>query len=365
MPTKRCCCRTIPCLLLTDNFNRADSSDLGSDWEIISGSPEITSNVCEMTAGEMIATVVRNPGSRRGSFILPLKTTGSGPWEVEIWMNYGDGVNHQVASVEWSSTEMTMTVGGQTRTIDNVDVGQPPELIWGLSSVDYYVLQVSMTNRLFYVSFSGDEGGASVWDHEFVMPTAGGGRVAIKVISGTVQLCPNVGGETALEFYRHFDDDQTCPDYACECTPAGTPAGDRRWKPWRTRIDFYSDDGAGLGCDVFNGGYLIFEIAEDGGTEPGGNTWRCVEGEIDFVSYGYGTGNEVEYYCGTPTSFLAINFNPVDCTISDGLSALAVDSCDPFSITFETVETTDITTPCNPCVDSLGSFYAIMTDATP
>lgn len=60
MPPRFCCCVT-GCDIASDNFNRADSSSLGSDWVEISGDWEIASNKLVVPTAGIIRNVAVNP----------------------------------------------------------------------------------------------------------------------------------------------------------------------------------------------------------------------------------------------------------------------------------------------------------------
>lgn len=354
------CCTPLECTLLSDSFDRADSSTIGPGWVTVDGSPAIVSSELSMTAGDKVATTAGN-ASHRGVTTLSFRTTGSGPWSVEITLNYGT-INECVATLSFSDTSCTLTTGTQTRTIDDVNVGQRDNLLWRRSDNDEYFLEVALTNHLFWINFGAsatatDGSYVAVWDSDFTLPTSGAGRMAIEVIAGSIAI-------SGVLWSRHNDDLAGCPDAACECTPPGTLAPDRRFIPWRTRMDFFSDDGSGLGCDIFNDGYLIFENAIEGGTGlAGDNIWDCVSGSMAGEAYGYGSANPaISWRCGTPNTIDSFPFSPVDC--SGEIQSGTIDSCDPLVVTYDTHVFDDITSPCNPCVDSLGTYYAVMTDAT-
>lgn len=74
MPTKRCCCGSRNCLLGEDDFNRADSTNVGSKWSEVSGGWEIQSNQLVCTSAGILATTICHPSwATRGSFKASFK----------------------------------------------------------------------------------------------------------------------------------------------------------------------------------------------------------------------------------------------------------------------------------------------------
>lgn len=369
MATKRCCCSLPDCLVLDESFDRADSTDLGENWTVVTGSPEIASNELVMGAGDQVATTVGN-SLRRAVLFIPFRATGSGSWDFDVILNYGAGTTVN-CNVYFDATDVQLTANGKVRAENNADYGQPSNLIWSLADNSTYILEVCCTHRLLYMQLKHYDPSTincdiPVWDHEFDLPTSGTGLMSLKVNSGDFQFAYNDGGTSYnIQYYRHFDDNtiEQCLDYGCECTPAATTAPSRRWVPWRTRVDIFSDDGTGNGCDLYNGGYLLFYAVQSGGSDKTVR-WECYSGLVGGVSYGYGTPNPVAYFdCSPGGTTLAVVWNPVDCAIMTEFSSDTIE-CEPFEVTYNTVETPDITSPCYPCVDFLGSFYAVMTDDT-
>jgi hypothetical protein len=66
--TKRCCCSSFPCLLGTDTFDRADSSDPGPQWHIVSGTGAIVSGQLHVS-GVVATTICHPPSHTNGSWV--------------------------------------------------------------------------------------------------------------------------------------------------------------------------------------------------------------------------------------------------------------------------------------------------------
>ncbi len=359
MPPRFCCCEPLECDLLIDDFTRADSTSLGDEWVEVTGNSSIVSNAMLIEDSAKVASVIGN-ASHRGTIVFTWETPATGTAEIAVTLNYG-GASPVTVYVAITDDDLTLIAGTQTRIIDNVNIGQNSQLLWARDSNDRYVVQACLTNNLLYVQCYTEDvsvKGGAVWDHEYTLPATGDGRLAIEAVSSDA-IIDNLG------FRRHYDDNTECPDYCCECTPSGTLQPDRRWYPWKTRVDFFSDDGTGMGCDIFNGGYLSFYNAVAGGTELGSYRWECYDGLMAGVNYGYGSGQPLHFFdCTGVGGGLVISFNPEDCGIQDILAPEEEGVvCDPFSVTYQEISTTD-PHQCHPCVDSAGSWYAVMTDDT-
>lgn len=353
MPPRRCCCGDVECLILLDNFGR--NVDPDPNWETISGSPVYSGTDLTLDAGDKVATYATNTSSTRGVASVVFTGTGS-PCMIKVTLNYGD-VDECVATATINDTTLYLEAGAQSRTIDDTSPsGKSTQLIWQRSSTDQYIVQVALTNNMFYIRLYGNDGdprGGAVWDHQFTRPTTGDRRLAIECTAGTVVIN---GADGGVEYYRHYHDKSDCPDYGCHCEDAW-------YVPWKTRVDFFSTDGEGLGCDAFDGGYLLFESAVDGGDEEGSNRWECVDGLLASVGYGYGTAQNPFFECnlilGSP---FTISFSPYLCFVTDTLATTSY-TCNPFVVNYQLIISDDIPY-CEGCVDGIGTYYGIMTDDT-
>lgn len=73
MPPRKCCC-SFDCLLASDDFNRADSSDLGTDWYEHSGAWSIVSGQLIGGTPGILATRICHPSTTPlGSFVAVFK----------------------------------------------------------------------------------------------------------------------------------------------------------------------------------------------------------------------------------------------------------------------------------------------------
>lgn len=72
-----CCCGT-NCTLFFDDFNRADSSSLGSDWTETAGNWTITSNKLQITTANAVCTSTYSPGGENVSISATVHGTASG-----------------------------------------------------------------------------------------------------------------------------------------------------------------------------------------------------------------------------------------------------------------------------------------------
>lgn len=77
MAPKLCCCG---CYLGDDNFDRADSSDPGPKWHIVSGTGAIVSNTIEVD-GNVATKICHPPQYEYGSWIVHMKLVGLRTWD--------------------------------------------------------------------------------------------------------------------------------------------------------------------------------------------------------------------------------------------------------------------------------------------
>lgn len=96
--SRRCCGCDRPCLIFGDDFNRGDSTNLGSDWEEVAGDSEIIGNELSMPAGAVVMATTAAP-------------TLTHTADVKATMKaYVTGDKYRVR-VEWSEADDTFLFG--------------------------------------------------------------------------------------------------------------------------------------------------------------------------------------------------------------------------------------------------------------
>ena len=118
----RCCLST--CVIHTDDYNRANSTNLGADWDETVGDSKILDNqlVTPADANAMVLSTLRNTVSGRAVdsvHILPVN--GDKP---QIVVNSDvTGTNFQYVEAHCTTASLVLKAGGQTRTYTAVDHG--------------------------------------------------------------------------------------------------------------------------------------------------------------------------------------------------------------------------------------------------
>lgn len=93
-----CCCSN--CTYFSDNFDRADSSNLGSDWTEVAGGWEIVSNtlVTSDNAAVLVGTV-EQPLAEPNTLVTVTATVSTNGCPVRIILDYQDSSNYWFAEV--------------------------------------------------------------------------------------------------------------------------------------------------------------------------------------------------------------------------------------------------------------------------
>lgn len=118
---RRCCCGD--CTQFSDNFNRANSSDIGSDWSEESGNWSISSNKLVAAAAGAIATTQVSLTLPYVIFVTARATSASDEAKV-IW-NYVDTDNYTYLHVTFDSSSrwrIFKRVAGVETSLDFVNV---------------------------------------------------------------------------------------------------------------------------------------------------------------------------------------------------------------------------------------------------
>ena len=139
MGPRRCCCNA-PCRIGEDDFNRADSTDPGIKWHIISGEWAINSNqLVATTPGQLATTICHPPPYLKGSYVARVDLIGMSDGSVsewEVWIGDPDGPDYSV-TVSHNSGASTATLSLFDRvglihaeTYSGVSTDQELQICW-------------------------------------------------------------------------------------------------------------------------------------------------------------------------------------------------------------------------------------------
>lgn len=208
---RRCCCQR-GCTIFEDDFNRSDSTSLGSGWEEVSGDWQIVSGeLRELSGTGIVITTKEHPkDSHTGIWrvVVPLLLSGG---TVRLLVNYvpEDGVGgveeYRYLEVSYVSTEECRLAIGES--VDGVDTE------WDYVTVplaEDMTLMVCMNNNAMYGSVSSKPG----WVLQECDITDNGGRK-----SGLENLSGSGTDGIFDDFYweENYETNTACPTCACDC----------------------------------------------------------------------------------------------------------------------------------------------------
>ena len=366
MSRRRCCCGCR--VWVNDEFDRADSTKLGEDWEEVVGDWEIQTGhlvpvLLDPTA--IVLTTSRNP-SRRGVTYGGFTLLGAGPWQIRFLLNSNaDATSFQFVDFSCDELECTLTAGTVGKSYDT-DVGlngdlvecKPGPWVWNGASGEEFYFQACLVEGLLhfwvvgqttvpptYRQFSG-----CVWDIDITLNSLGNGYAGIQVLSGGVKF-------DRVVYTSHDRDspepDPNCPDCSCLCGAVGSSEG-YGYMPFRVRFDFFAD----ADCPCIDGGYLIFEPMMCGVELNALEAWVCVEADLcggNHTWHTSGPGDAARLDCRDSTEG---NFAVIITICQADITPPTSIDCSPFSMRY------DWTAPAEGCdeCDPSATFYAIATE---
>jgi hypothetical protein len=341
--SRRCCCER-PCLIVEDDFNRGDNTDLGAKWNEISGDWQISGNTLTEagTANALVINNTSNPSSGRGVVSINIYPVDGAKYRVVL--NYLNPTDYQWVEAYCTTASLVLTAGSETRTYaaaDGWDITNPDSDLAIKAIVDNGLLYIQVTQ----LGFQG-----AVWDNTV---TLGTGRKA-----GLMNGAATVLTFDGFFYYQHYLDNSNCPDLVCWCTKSD---GSRHYIAWKLQIDYYSDDAppCPTTCECFNGGQGVLEW------DASAEAWIAVSGSNACGAFPISgsDGDRPKIWCGQS---IVTNWR-LDgpcCCDSDVCTEKPASTlvCDPFSVRWNyTVVAPDLT--CVICGEEYtGTYYAIATE---
>jgi len=355
---RRCCC-VEGCIILQDDFDRDNSTDLGSQWTEVSGDWEIdTDQLVEAgTTNARIVTTAKN-------------TSGRGYVDVKIYPNSGDkfrillnsdstATAYQYVEAHCTTASLILTAGGETRTYtaaDGWNINELPIMMSGCVTDGCLYVQVS------HLGFDG-----CVWDNTVTVSDSR--RHAGLMNGGSSELTWD-----DFIYRQHEQDDPDCPDCTCFCTYYDDEGHPQRYYPhWKLKIDWYSEfclyDGTCADLEYDCSEAVWFGVSGFIGTTPvpqgsgPGTTPKVVCGEDDRCSWTLTLpggeccdGNNAASGCPT---------GPDGCS-DIGAEAFVCGNSSTFAVRWDIETIGDLSCPPNCGVDPMdsGGWYGIMTEGS-
>lgn len=339
MPTKRCCCPG-DCLITSDDFDRANSTDIGSDWEEMSGDWDIFSNKlrCFDPAG-----VVRNKAQNPYSDNQVVRAR---------IMDYVDGAKYRLlVHLDDTGTEYYY---GEWHYVDSsamyVRVG---------SSVDGSLCEIGPILPIpegTTCEVSITEGGQLCVQDLASRCTVCVSPKAYEVYTGLAAGSAVVATFDDYEFYAHKADIDECP--SCDCSCDGKCIPDDLTATYENLnqcpdLDDYSVSLKNSGPTKFGADWYQDPAADCPGSIP-----ETLELVMKCTGGGTSIGN------------LQLEFLQGSATPSSALADPSVSTCDPISLRFGPFSYGNIsgggfpTTCCGgaPGADEESTFYVWVTE---
>ena len=109
--SRRHCPGCCLCLILEDDFDRTDNTNLGSDWAEVLGDSDIFSNTLRIPAGGLVVTTYEHSDTRMVVYAkFPTTPVGSKP---RIIVNYLDEDNYLFAELDIQSPNTFLSVNSR------------------------------------------------------------------------------------------------------------------------------------------------------------------------------------------------------------------------------------------------------------
>jgi len=228
-----CCCSSL-CLIDNDDFNRADSTNLGTKWSEVSGAWEISNNHLKMvTEGPVITTnrsAIKGSDSQYNVVVeFQLVNIGTGPGQTS---DFGIIVGYQNANnFDWVRI-----------TYDGADLW--PSLIHRVAGVD--TVAMDKTTHTQGVAFTPDAPDGTTWRgqicyarSDWTIDVWGGSESPWTMCGGGAASQPATLGIVGFlrgefddwVYYRHWESDKTCDSCSCWCSNPSDPNNDYQCLP--------------------------------------------------------------------------------------------------------------------------------------
>lgn len=198
MGRRRCCCP--PCWSFTDDFNRSNNTDLGGDWEELTGDSEILNNELFTPVAAKVLCTQPHPKTTPTCFIYLKLTSLAAGSRHEIRVNANeDGTGGELVYVQCTATTIVIGVGDPSD--DEVTAWQDSPIP---SSIDITICRPR--DAIFADQTYGPK---EAWA---CMTEADGGRYVTLRNGGTTDITWD-----DFEYWEHKFTHPDCPGCPCTC----------------------------------------------------------------------------------------------------------------------------------------------------
>jgi len=358
MPLLRCCCG---CLIGTDNFDRADSTDLGSKWSEVSGDWEISSNHLKMiTEGPVITTnqaATKGPNGYYNVIVeFQLVNIGTGPGQTS---DYGIIVGYQDATnFDWVRI-----------TYDGADLW--PALIHRVAGVD--TVAMDKTTHTQGLAFTPDAPDETTWRgqicyarSDWTIDVLGGSESPWTTCDGGVMSQPATLGIVGFlrgefddwTYYKHWESNKKCDYCSCWCSNPSDPNNDYQCLPESLYATFVPEpDPPPYACPEVDN--VTVELKQRDWEVPPANAKSPTKNYWVSDNIAIGEPREMAFQCDRTSPRLCWLSNvlgwsdpdPFDdsCTFIDW----SLSTCSPLSLVFRTLSTVETTCDLGGGVDGI------------
>jgi hypothetical protein len=252
-----CCCGGGPCIVYADDFNRADSTDLGSKWEEVSGDWEIDTNRLQSTSEGFCLTTTRPKISRRSpkhyahiiSATLAGYDDGVRLWKIIIW--YDDASNYLYAQF------VADEAGVIQPSIIQVEGGSPTTLMDSTTHPGNPAYSTAYPTITICYSPDGLVMHDSLEEHRYTVcvtsPTTARAGGVVGFLVGTFDN---------WSYEEHWTSYTLCPDCGCHCLH---PSDDNDYSCYPETLTATFENSGDFACDVLDDVAVDLEQGEPAG----------------------------------------------------------------------------------------------------
>lgn len=358
MSRRNCCCRR-DCPIFSDNFDRADNTNVGPDWVEESEDSEIVSNTLQIPAGGSVRTVLTHPTGHQSGVLQATFLGMAVGTSYQLTVNHIDEDNFHFGQLDVEADDsLTYSIGTRSGGSDTILESRT------YGPVDLEDMDFENTVRLCRskeaIWFVDQEGTEEIW----ACVADNGGRKA--------GLANPSGGDVEFDDFawsEHYMTNPTagCGDCGCEC-------GDYECLSKSLLLTIYAGPDDVICGDCLDG--VSFPLEHWRGPAPDGNLVTVWRGESPALplSPNLGCGGGTRTYpfrleCRPEGYFLCdelsseCNYVPpdgeeceVDGDTGDGAFALPASTCDPLFLVFPMHE-------CEGDGPPICQFYYVVTEA--
>lgn len=330
---RRCCCPK-GCAIGEDAFNRTDSTDLGSDWDEVSGSWEIADNELHCTSDGIALWVDKNLSTKQWpSFVVSIDLPN-----VIVGCVYGVIINSDLTGTNYHWAKYTPSTPGPGELGGTLAIGKGAVTIASINLIPIATSSPNVDRLVVCIGESSGSGNGvlsagldsfdqAVWTND----------VDVIEYYGYCGLYGENDGATAAEFDNFWASEAwwsntECPKCRCRCYDSGN--GDHRVLPMELKLIWNVEGDNQTLIDCFD--LMEITLTWNDATED----WRASVDPNPCAASCSGSGFDetidFRLECATETKTghtLFIDLDELD-LFSDEMSAAATSDCNPLSLVF-------------------------------